>query len=349
MEKFQLSYSSEKKCQACEQQYTYAKILKLPPDVDAKVDTLATDFGSAMHTTLEWSQHELGYFEDKHEEYLTKAMAKHNLPDDRDLKYCLAACVYSSLLLWQKTGLRVIKCELKIETDEIVGYIDLIAIDPNNGDWWIGDIKTASKTTMFQAEPHRLRRDPQLSLYASHKQLVADALGLDVNRFLGCLYRETIKPFGKDYSGAKLIKADLVVAQGEAILTYAKRNLATSHCYVIPKEQISYEPVTVHSMMRQRVLELQAGRTPIRNYSACTAYGKCCDYWSQCYGMTATQCKMEAREASMTIARVPGEKAKGKSKVDGIEDTSYSLQGCSEPVVQVETKVEAAAPQMFLI
>lgn len=329
MEQLQLSYSAEKKALACEQQYVFQKVLKVPPDSDANTDTLALRFGTAMHSILEWSQHELAYFEDKHEEYLNRALQENNLPDDRILKYCLAATVYSSSLLWSKTGLRVIKCELKIETEDMVGYIDLIAVDPNNGDWWIGDIKTAS--SMFRADAHRLRRDPQLCLYASQAAQVATALNLEVSRFKGCLYRETLKPFSKAYyPSTDLFKPELVIAAKEPILAYAKRVMATSYIHVIPVEHLSYEPVTVHGIMRDRILELRAGKTPIRNYGECTAYGKCCDYWSQCYGKSATSCKLEAAELSMCVSRVKG---KGTKDEGAVRDSSYSLQSNEEQLI----------------
>jgi hypothetical protein len=187
--------------------------------------------------------------------------------------------------LWAQTRLRVVKCEIEIGDDHTIGYVDFVAIDPSNMNWYIGDLKTTSMKTNISS---RLLRDPQLSLYRYHLKQIADICGLDVTKFLGCLYRETVKLSIK-------VKTTKNKKTGEEVMEkpvdYAKRVSADSQIYVIPTEHMSDDPVAVHAMLHRRAIELHSGATPIRNYKNCMSYNRKCEYWSRCYGRIATECE----------------------------------------------------------
>lgn len=311
-----LSYSSESDIIACEAKYCYRKVMKLPVDADAQDDWTPFRFGKAFHSIHEWAMHELGYFEDKADEYIAKAMKEHNL-EGNDHECHLYSAVLSSLTLWKETHLRVIACEEEIGDENTVGVVDFIAVDPSNDNWYIGDLKTTSMLTNISS---RLLRDPQLSLYAYFRKQLADRLNLDVNKFKGCLYRETIKP--------KIARA----SGHEKPATYAKRAIAESQIYIIPAEVISEDPVSVHAMIHRRAREIHSGVPPIRNYKNCLSYNRKCEYWSRCYGMLGIEAEQFMRDKTMYLVRTTG---KGKTKETTFTISAFSLATDVEPVKEL--------------
>lgn len=285
---FKLSYSAHTKCIECEQKYVYSYIMKLPIDPDANDDTLPFRFGKGVHGILEKCEYEMGYFLDKAQEYLDAAIEEHQL-DQHFVQCQLASCVMSALTLWQQTGLRVIKCELEIGDEHTIGYVDLIAICPNTRKWYIGDKKTTSMLTNISA---RLPRDPQLSLYVKFIKQIADACGLNVEDFVGCLYFETIKP-----------KLAMLKTGKESPMAYAKRCPAETQIYFIPYSRMSEDPVAVHSYIYNRILELKAGKIPLRNYKNCLAYSRRCEYWSRCYGEFGSRLAEEMAANTLALVR----------------------------------------------
>jgi len=305
----QLSYSAADKLIGCEQKWAFEKVLHLPVDPDASTDTIPLRFGSAFHSIHEWCEHELGYFEDKEDEYISKALAEQQLSYEEHA-CILHSCVKASLILWKQTGLRIKACEVKIEDEDYVGYVDFVAICPTTESWWIGDLKTTGRTDNISA---RLYRDPQLSLYCFRKELIAAILGLDVKKFQGALYRETIKP-------------KIVVKKGEKPAAFSRRAIAESQIYIIKAEDISDAQVHVHKMLHARAMEIAAGRMPLRNYKNCLAYNKRCEYWSRCYGKLGSECASEMLEQN-TMFLIRG----GDTKTGTFKMRSFSLAAAEEP------------------
>jgi hypothetical protein len=320
----QVSYSSHSEILECEQKWKFHKIDHIEPDPDATVDTFSFKFGKAHHSIVEWCGQELGYFEDKCDEFLHKAMQEQGLPADHDTECAIASTAYATMLLWKQTGLVTKRCELKIEDETLIGYIDFIPLDLDTGNWWIGDWKT---TGAPQDIGPRLSRDPQLSLYRSFVPQVAKEMGLDPAKFQGCLYFEVVKP-------------KLVTRANEKPLAYAKRCTAEARLFVIPDAAMGHEPVAVHAFVRQRAIEIANGRVPIRNYKACTNWNRKCEYWSRCYGGTVTACAEVAMENIMYLKRCA--QPKGTKRADvvdaNVEICAYKLTG-SDPV-PVEATVQ---------
>lgn len=317
----QLSYSSSKDLASCESKYCHRKIWKTPVDTDVTPDTFAFRFGKAFHLIHEYCQHELGYFEDRMMEYLHEAMKAENLDDDKDTACHLASAVVSSLTLWAKTGLRVIKCELKIESPYLLGYVDFIAVDPTTRRWWIGDLKTTSMGKNDLGK--RLIRDPQLSLYSEFVAFIAQELDLNPDDFLGCLYRETVK-------------SKIVVRANEKPAAFVKRSIAESRIFVIPRQLMDRSAVAVHSMLHKRAMELEAGATPLRNLHSCLDYNRSCDYFSHCYGRNASYLTEHMRDLTMSLSRT---KDSFEICADSLQEFSYGeqqQQQQQQPIVELD-------------
>lgn len=309
--KFRLSYSAASDLIKCQQHYAWKKIHKVAPDPDLSVNTLFTKFGTAFHSCHEYSMHELAYFEDKWQEYISKAMAEADL--NSSYANMLMSAVMSSMTLWKETGLRVVACEVEIRTDDFVGYIDFIAVDPtsddgNGMDWWIGDLKTCGDRS--NGGP-RLVKDSQLALYVAHKDYIAKKLNLNPDRLKGCLWRETNR-------------TKLVSKVNEKPDTFARRCPSDSRIYVIPLEDLGTEPVVVHKVAYELAKDLHEGkRIPMRAYGkTCNDwYFATCPYYSQCYGKLSSV-------AGDTLRVVELIRERGRKKGDlGIEINDADLTG----------------------
>ena len=329
-----LSYSAADEIVSCEQKWVFKKVLKVEVDPDANVDTLAFRFGKAFHWIHEVCEHEIAYFDDKADELIKKACEDFQLNEDSACY--LMSTVTASLTLWRKTGLRVIKCEIEIKDEKFIGYVDFVAVCPNSGKWWIGDLKTTSMTSNISA---RLTRDPQLSLYSARKQQIADMLNLDVALFQGALYRETVKPkivVATIKAPKKKLKKGEVApietmetaARKETPREFLARCMADTQMYIVPAADIVDHQLMVHNILHDRAMALQAGGTPIRNYKNCMAYNKKCDYFSRCYGRLGSDIDNYMLDNTMYLVRED-------SKSGNFNIKSFSL--VSDPIQQQQS------------
>lgn len=278
-----LSYSSSQLLALCEYKYYAAKIAKFPVDEDSQAqDDHALRFGSALHYIMEMTLHDKNNYT---KEYLKEALLQFKLTDYQDMMKLIASCL-AYYKLSAGSELRIIHCELEIKTSEIVGYVDAIGVD-SLGRWWIVDLKT---TSWFKALlPIRLRRDPQLSIYAAHKEQIAEKLGLKVEDFGGVIYRV-------------VSKSKHVVKPDETAGEFLKRAKILARAVMVPASELDENNVmSQHLRLYDRSVALLTvgtniapGEEPLRNYSRCLEWERPCEYWSRCYGKSFTECQEEA-------------------------------------------------------
>lgn len=260
-----LSYSSACTLQACEQKYVYRKVLQTAVDFDAIIDKESFRFGKAFHKIME---------DNKHKRIKILQRKLDTIIPEFDLTYAdhahvLYACCQAYWDLHEASELEVVGVEVPIETQNFVGFVDAVMKD-KNGYWWIVDLKTSSyaDTAMFK----RLSFDPQLNLYVFHAQKVAEALGLNMDKFAGARYRTVQKP-------------RLQLGKNETYETYSQRIQSKAFDIGIPKDCLSpVETMIQHNILLQRAITLSQGITPTKNRSNCYMYNTPCEYWSKCHG-----------------------------------------------------------------
>lgn len=250
--KLPLSYSSGKTVMSCQQKYAYNKILKTPKDSDHEEGDALT-LGKAFHKVLEETLHES--YSDK---LIIAAMTEFNV--DRFSRPLLTAMLDNYVKLHKASGLKVVKCELQIQTPEYNGFIDFIAQGENG--WWIGDNKTASA---FKADiVKRLHLDEQVNLYSYFAEDIASMLKMK-GPFLGFRYRQTIKS-----------KAITAAGMAKGTPTYD---------FEIPASVLNPKAAwAAHLERHQTAVDLHNGVAPTKNLNACMDFFKPCEFWSQCYG-----------------------------------------------------------------
>lgn len=258
-----MSYSSSKVLKNCEQEFAHYKIYNTPPDSDYE-ESDALGFGKAFHQTLEVSLHNNFV-----KEVCMEAMVEHKV-HEADLGLLLAMGK-RYVKLHKLSKLKAVKCELKLETPEYIGFIDVILV-ADNGEWWLGDLKTTSR--FDQNLLARLPKDDQMNVYSHFAEWIAPQFGLDVEKFRGCRYRAVTKP--------------KIVQKGkETPEEYAERVAEKVEVYdiEIPIEMMNPKAAW-NSILEShaRSLELQQGEAPKRNYNGCISYFKPCRYFSQCHG-----------------------------------------------------------------
>lgn len=248
----QLSYSSMKTALTCARKYWHSKVANTPKDPDY-VEPDSLQIGKAFHWVLEQTNHEYS-----NEILVVKAMNEFNVdPSDKAL---LTAMLENYLEVHKLSGLKVVKCELKLETPNFVGFIDFIAQGENG--WWMGDNKTAARHDPSILP--RLHKDPQLNLYAKFAPKIGETLGLK-GEFLGFRYRQTVKSKAKTEKGLK-----------EGTPTYD---------IIVPYKAMDPDTVWSNFLDVYTLVEsLHAGEVAKPNYSACMDYFKPCEYFSQCHG-----------------------------------------------------------------
>ena len=256
-----LSYSSMKLIQSCEQRYHHYKVANTPKDSDyVESDALGT--GKAFHSVLESSLHTKW-----DHETLAKAMEDNNV--DMEDAQLLQVMLEKYVQFRKASGLKVIKCELGIETNMYIGFIDAIAIDPVTKLWWLIDLKTAARH-----DPNlvpQLAKDMQVGLYSHFVgDIEAQLKELEGYTFGGFKYCQTIKskattPRGLE-SGVKVYEMSIPAS---LILDGESWNL--------------------FSEVHDRALELHKGEAPKKNYSACFNYFSPCPYFSKCHGVEFSQ------------------------------------------------------------
>lgn len=260
MKKPKLSVSSFKTLQSCEQKYFFYKVANTPKDADYK-DSDSQNIGKAFHQVMEKTMHEAW-----DEKLLIEAMIEHSVSaGERQL---LEVMCRKYVEYHKVSGVKVVKCELGIETSSEILFIDAIGLvlDAKGKaiGWCIIDLKTASRHDENLLP--QLARDPQMNFYAKFAGDV-DVAVPEVKDlpFLGCRYRQILKskattPRGLE-SGVKVIDIE------------------------IPAEVLNVEAfASLFSTVYDRAVQLHQGEAPTRNYKACFDYFSPCQYFSQCHG-----------------------------------------------------------------
>ena len=253
-----LSYSSMKLLQSCENRYYHHKVANTPKDSDyEESDALGT--GKAFHEVLEKTLHL-----DWNESLLMQAMANHNVDSsDKDL---LSVMLQKYVDYHKKSGLKVVKCELGIETHNCVAFLDAIAIEGDK--FWVIDLKTAGRH-----DPNllpQLAKDMQMGIYAHFADEIEIAVPEVVGKtFAGCRYRQVIKSKAGTMSGLE-----------KGVKVYD---------IVIPAEVMSTEESwSLFLEIHDRAEQITKGEAPKKNYSACFNYFSFCPYFSKCHNNLAT-------------------------------------------------------------
>lgn len=267
-----LSPSSFNLFQTCQRRYWHYKVNQTDIDPDSRRDSTALNVGKALHQCLEDTEHKL--------KGLTLAKVEQVCGDYEVDDY---ACMIFAMLskyksIHDKAGLEALYCEVAVETESFIGYIDVILID-SEGKWWIGDVKTAASFTdsLIPTLPHH----PQLNLYASNYEHVAASLSLDPKKFQGCRYRLVTKSRLKRKDGE---------SNGEFIGRLLKSVRAFD--FPLPKETMSPGIIAgAHKEINRHIQKYKAIKYYIPNYSQCLQYYKPCEYFSQCHGCTFTEMK----------------------------------------------------------
>ena len=263
-----LSYSSAQQVITCEQKYVYRKVLDVKPDTEQ--DTIHFDIGKAVHSILEltfWSNTDLSLH--------FKNVCDHYAFED-ETRFKIYAMVCKMLALHKASNLEVVAIEVKLETDQFLGYVDAIMKDEEGG-WYIVDLKTAAS---LQSDlKSRLPMDTQLNLYSYFADEIMKRFDLNPEGFLGCLYRV-------------VTKSKLKRRKTEEVKDYTKRVYENIDAveYFIPVSSMNPRQFMAQQMALRGTAELlQTVREgepwiPRRNYASCFSYFRPCEYWSQCHG-----------------------------------------------------------------
>jgi hypothetical protein len=271
----QLSYSGASELKSCAYKYYLRKIKKAEVDADQDADTYALRFGSAVHAVMEKTFYKRKLF---HASFLKEAVEEHKLSAE-DI-YKAYACVMALYEESEASELDVIACEKAISSEFCFGYIDAIGVDVH-GRWWIMDLKTSGWVESLL--PIRLARDPQLNLYAAHKEQVAEMLGIDVKMFGGCIYRVVSKTKSDPHPN-------------ESMDAFVKRTKVKAFSVIIPEKDLNPElVVTQHlALAHEATLLKEADENGIaRNFGNCIQWNRPCEFYSHCYGKTYSEALKE--------------------------------------------------------
>jgi len=270
-----LSYSSSTLVSNCEQRYYYYKVKKVDKDKDAAArDDSHFHIGTSFHHVLEMSMHE------KPEDI------------DSDLEYCIQneglkeedkglvhAMVLQYLRLRKGSGFKAIACEYAIEDKVVIGYVDLIEVHEESGDWFISDLKTAK--TFYDSKIAELPANPQLNLYASFYKEIAKKYDLDPEKFRGCRYLVCTK------SSAKQQPKETYAGY---VMRMVDKKLVKAIFITIPKELMRIDATRKEIIrLHERTIELRQGAKPIKNLSYCNSFFRPCDYFSRCHGFESSE------------------------------------------------------------
>ncbi len=236
----------------CQQKYWHYKVNATKKDEDYE-ESDALGLGKAFHQVLEKTLHQ-----DYNESLMLEAMEEHGVEDDEHM--LLEVMLKKYVDYHKKSGLRIIKCELMLETPVFTGFIDFIGQSANG--WWIGDLKTAGR--FDESLLPRLPMDMQLNLYAHFADEIQKALELK-GPFLGCRYRQITKSKAGTMSGLE---------KGVQV-----RDIEIPYALMNP--QFAWN---LFLESHQTAIELHNGVAPKRNYGACMDFFRPCEYFSQCHG-----------------------------------------------------------------
>jgi hypothetical protein len=271
MKPVKLSVSSFKLLQACEKKYWHHKVAGTKHDSDYEEGDFL-GFGKAFHEVLEKTNHT-----DWNEKLLMEAMINHSVNGEE--RMLLEVMLKKYVQYHKASGIKVVKCELGIETNMTVLYIDAIGISFDATGkpvgWWIIDLKTAS--THSESILAQLPNDSQMNHYSSFADDVEIAVeeikGLP---FLGCRYRQVIKSKAGTMHGLE---------KGVRVLDIE-----------IPVEVLSTEEFKkLFSTVHDRAVQLHQGEAPVNNFQNCMSYFKPCQFFSQCHGSIFTKAKNKVR------------------------------------------------------
>jgi len=263
-----LSHSSAKTMLGCEQKYWHYKVRKTTKDSDyEKSDALAV--GSAFHYIQEIGRH-------KKIDNMTHALDHCCGDEDIQLKAEHRPLVHAMCVkywrLHAKSKFLVLEIEFALKSPTVIGYVDAIMQDPD-GKWWIVDLKTAR--SLYGGSVTGLAHDPQLNLYASFVNEIADMFQLDEDSFGGCRWRVATKPTTK----RKAVETDL---------EYTKRLLKSVKSYDIEVPVEDMDPAAFrkrHEEYWKTSNKLFKPRAkPNKNYGNCFSFFRPCEYWSKCHG-----------------------------------------------------------------
>lgn len=276
-----LSYSSANLLRNCQKKYEFYKVKKIEKDDSANVDNSHFNLGTAFHYILETTMHKKPEKIGAMLEYCVQEIGLKE--DDVGLVH---AMILQYLRLREKGNFRAIGCEFKIDGDTTLGYVDLIeAIDLGQEnifdmEWTISDLKTAA--TFYQSKIPELSKDRQLNLYGSYYKEIAEAYGLDPDKFLGCRYLVTTKSKAKQQPKE---------SYNQYVMRLVEKKSVKSFAIFIPKELMDYKGARKeHEDLYKLSMKMRSGKLKAsRNFTYCQAYFRPCDYFSQCHGKTYSE------------------------------------------------------------
>jgi hypothetical protein len=267
----QLSYSSATLLKNCQQKYYYHKVdTTVEKDPDYENNETAFNVGKAFHEVMELNNHT----EEDLEGLLDQACIDYDVEDHKAM---LHAMLLRYLQVHKKSGLTAHTCEFTLSNEHFIGFIDIILVD-EEGNWWIGDLKTAARYSEITTA--RLPMDTQLNLYTSFYKQIAGVLELDVKKFKGSRYRVTTK-----YKLKRKLK--------EGYYDFVKRLAKGIKSYdiAIPLEEMDPDGFYAdHMELHKLSMEFRSGKAiPKRNRSYCDSYFRPCEFWSQCHAKTYSE------------------------------------------------------------
>jgi hypothetical protein len=274
IESRKFSYSACGVYQSCQRKYLLKYILQVDQDSDVEDDGAALRFGKAMHSLLELYKHDYRLMGKEEFKKAHEKIMEENLIVDQEITTQILACVVTASELHLRSKLIVAGIETEIGDEDIIGYVDLTVAD-SHGHWWITDLKSSG--LVLDSLFARLHKDPQLSLYAHYAQMLAEKLKLDINKFQGVRYRVVQKPKTKP-------------KMGESVSAYRTRADILCHEVIISKEMLPTDDQ--HRKMKKLKEESKrlTEETAEKNVNNCVQFFRPCEFWSQCYGATYTEC-----------------------------------------------------------
>ena len=265
MKPVKLSVSSLKLLQSCEARYFMYKVSDTPKDPDYQ-DSDAAGLGKAFHQVMELTKHKSWT-----PQLLLTAILEHNVDPSEEM--LLRVMCQKYVAYHAASGIEVVYCELPIETNRTILFIDAIGISKdasgNAVGWWIIDLKTAGRHDENLLP--QLSRDLQMNHYASFADDVEIAVeAVKDLPFLGCRYRQIIKSKAQTLGGLE-----------KGVKVYDIE---------IPVSSLQVEETKrLFDHVHDRAVALHQGEAPLKNFSACFNYFNPCPYFSKCHGEIFTK------------------------------------------------------------